>query len=213
MNSRTIMGVEDIFNLAYLPGRAIFEEKLKAYGPSFLVFRWVSLIDQIWIKLKRLRSLEEMTDVPRVLDKPDEEYWGIFNYCLIGVLKDRGQCPDSQKILDDPDVLKTLTRPHMMRQYDTAAKETLSLMRDKNHDYRDAWKEMDLRSVTDMMIVKALRLKQLTQKKRPIRPEDDIAAQLMDIANYTCFGLALLRPGWDYLNQKPITPLPLKKRR
>ena len=171
--------------------RVIFHKKLLDYGPTWLIFRWPSLIDQIFIKLSRLRALEESGGVRRVDDPPADEYYGIINYCLIGLMKDEGQLPGEDHLLQNPDALTELPSGNIMARYDDAAARALSLLDRKNHDYGEAWRGMAVSSITDQMLIKVLRMKHILGSGRAMDKDDDLPAQLMDVLNYCLFALAL----------------------
>jgi hypothetical protein len=172
--------------------RAIFEKKLLDYGPTWLVFRWISLIDQIWIKLRRLRTLEQSDTPARVADTPADEYHGVINYCVIGLMKASGALPGDDAVLEDPDLLRTHNAAALLACYDDAAAQARALMLRKNHDYGDAWRGMAVPSITDQMLIKTLRVKHILLTCRTVPEADGIAAQLSDMVNYCLFSLALL---------------------
>lgn len=185
------MNIETRFDETVSACRAIFEKKLSAYGPTWLLFRWPSLIDQLWIKLKRLRTLEESTGSRLVEDTPADEYRGLINYCLIGLMKAGGTLPSPEDALESPSLVLDGDPMEYLRAYDAAAAEARALLARKNHDYGDAWRGMAVESVTDQMLIKALRLKHILQKHRDVPEADGIAAQLSDILNYSVFSLIL----------------------
>ena len=175
--------------------RAIFEKKLRDYGPTWLIFRWISLVDQIFIKLSRLRALEESGGERRVADTPRDEYYGVINYCLVGLMKDESMLPPPEEILRNPAVLDNLPLDAILARYDAATARALSLMEQKNHDYGAAWQGMAVTSITDQMLVKVLRMKHILTSNRTLPAADSLPAQLMDILNYCLFALMLSKAG------------------
>ncbi|MDR2670258.1 MAG: DUF1599 domain-containing protein [Oscillospiraceae bacterium] len=186
------MSMETLFDETLGVCRAIFTEKLLDYGPTWLVFRWVSLIDQIWIKLRRLRTLEQADTPAQVADTPADEYHGVINYCVIGLMKASGALPGDDAVLADPALLHARDTAALLACYDGAAACARALLLRKNHDYGGAWRGMAVPSITDQMLVKTLRIKHILLTRRAVPEPDGIAAQLSDILNYCLFSLALL---------------------
>jgi len=180
-----------VFDQSLAQCRAIFEKKLLDYGPTWLIFRWPSLADQIFIKLSRLRALEESGGKRRVADTPRDEYYGVINYCLVGLMKDAGLLPIPEAILHETSLLDNLPPAEIMGQYDDAARKALTLLSQKNHDYGEAWRGMAVTSITDQMLIKILRIKHMLSADRALEEADSLPAQLMDILNYSLFSLAL----------------------
>ena len=171
--------------------REVFNRKLLDYGPVWLVFRRVSLADQVFIKLCRLRSLEEAPESRRVEDTPRDEYIGIVNYCIMALMKEEGGLPPPQDVLENPRLLESLPLADILRSYDGAAARAGELLERKNHDYGEAWKDMDVRSITDQMLVKILRIKHMLSSRREMAKADSLPAQFMDILNYSLFSLCI----------------------
>jgi hypothetical protein len=189
-----LMKIEEYFDNIIKECQAIFEKKLLDYGPTWLVFRWLSLTDQIWIKLKRLRTLEGTAE-PLVEDTPLSEYRGVINYCLIGLMKAEGALPADDAVLDDPSLLPGLDPTAILARYTAAAAAARVLMLRKNHDYGEAWRSMAVSSVTDQMLIKVLRVKQLLTNRRTVPDSDNITAQLSDVLNYCVFSIWLKEKG------------------
>ncbi len=186
------MSMEAAFDNTVAACRSIFKSKLQDYGPTWLVFRWPSLIDQIFIKIGRLRTLEESDGTRMVEDTPQQEYYGIINYCLVGLMKEAGRLPAPEEILADPARLSDIPEGDILRQYDAAADRVKTLLLQKNHDYGDAWRSMAVKSITDQMLIKVLRIKHMLRSDRQVEAADSLPAQLMDILNYSLFSLLLL---------------------
>ncbi|MDR3207868.1 MAG: DUF1599 domain-containing protein [Oscillospiraceae bacterium] len=173
--------------------RGIFASKLMDYGPTWLVFRWVSLVDQIFIKLTRLRTLEETGGDRLVEDTPGDEYRGVINYCLVGLMKWEGRLPAGADVLAGPEGLDAVPAADILAAYDRAAAQAKALLARKNHDYGEAWRSMAPASITDQMLIKTLRLKHMLASDRQLAEANSLPAQLMDILNYCLFGIELTR--------------------
>lgn len=186
------MSIETLFDQTIAHCRAIFADKLSDYGPTWLVFRWLSLIDQIYIKLGRLRTLEENNGEHLVEDTPQQEYYGVINYCLVGLIKETGELPSPEDVLANPDLLASISPECILTHYDNAALRVLALLVRKNHDYGDAWRSMAVSSITDQMLIKTLRIKHMLSSGLALEEANSLPAQLMDILNYCLFSLLLL---------------------
>ncbi len=184
----TLPTIDAAFDAVILRTRAIFARKLADYGPTWLLFRPTSLLDQIWIKLKRLRTLEETENL--VGDTPEDEYFGIINYCLIGLLRDDPALPDTDTCVDDTERLR-LPQETVLRAYDAATARARALLIQKNHDYGSAWQSMAVSSITDQMLIKIMRTRHLLEEQRRVPDPDSWQAQLCDTLNYCLFSLLL----------------------
>lgn len=172
--------------------KQLFLNKLSDYGPSWILFRLPSLTDQILIKAKRIRRLEELKGKSMIPESIDVEYRGILNYCVMALIKlwFSEKIPSSDSFLAgnievNPSILENL--------YDQVVKRTKELMYRKNHDYGEAWKEMRITSITDQILVKIYRIKTIEENKRRLLTSEDIDAQYSDILNYCVFALIKLR--------------------
>lgn len=158
----------------------VFQNKLTEYGTSWRVFRLPAMIDQIFIKIKRIRQIEE-TKQNRVGDDPINDYMAIINYCLIGLIQlklDKVTQPD----------LKTTAA---MTLYLENIRDAWHLLEKKNADYGEAWRDMTIESFTDLMLAKILRIKQLSTIEGKIKSEG-IDSNYYDIMNYAIFALIRL---------------------
>jgi len=156
----------------------IFTKKMKDYGSAWRILRTSSLTDQIFIKAKRIRSIEE-----KGMSKVDEgvrsEYIGIVNYCIMALVQlELGYDENTELEFDDCVALYT--------KHFTAAK---SLMEDKNHDYDEAWRDMRLSSLTDLILMKLLRTKQIEDNNGKTLISEGIDANYADMINYAVFAL------------------------
>lgn len=161
--------------------RTVFLQKTHDYGTSWRVLRPASLTDQIWIKARRIRTIEEK-GFQKVEDNVAEEYVGIVNYSLIALLQLHAS-PDMPMSLD----------PNTAHQlYDSEADTVAQLFAAKNHDYGNAWQQMRLSSFTDLILMKLLRIKQIEDLDGQTLASEGIDAGYRDIVNYAIFALIQL---------------------
>ncbi|MBD5188719.1 MAG: DUF1599 domain-containing protein [Bacteroidales bacterium] len=162
--------------------RNIFEKKLKDYGTSWRIMRPSSLTDQIYIKARRVRSLEEKGLENASVDEGIEpEFIGIVNYCVIALIQLRlgpGETLSTEKALE---------------LYDKQLNEATKLMTDKNHDYDEAWRFMRVSSFTDIILQKLLRTKEIEDHNGKTLISEGIDANYMDMINYALFAIIKLR--------------------
>lgn len=158
--------------------RKVFARKLVDYGASWRILRPTSLTDQIFIKAKRIRSIET-TGENRVGDDIYGELGAIVNYGLIGLI----QLSEGYADVIDMNVEQALEK------YDTFFSAAKSLMMDKNHDYGEAWREMRTASYTDLILTKLCRVKQIEDNDGVTLVSEGIDSNYYDIINYAMFGL------------------------
>lgn len=158
--------------------RELFGKKLYDYGASWRIMRPESLTDQIFIKAKRIRTLETGAD-NLVGEDINSELIGIVNYGLIALI---------QLDLGYADVCD-VTPDKAMELYDNKALSTLELMKKKNHDYNEAWREMRTTSYTDLILTKIWRTKQIEELNGETKVSEGVDANYMDMINYAVFGL------------------------
>ncbi|MBD5288428.1 MAG: DUF1599 domain-containing protein [Bacteroides sp.] len=162
--------------------RNIFEKKLKDYGTSWRIMRPSSLTDQIYIKARRVRSLEEKGLENASVDEGIEpEFIGIVNYCVIALI---------QLHLGPGE---TLSIEKALELYDKQLNEATKLMTDKNHDYDEAWRFMRVSSFTDIILQKLLRTKEIEDHNGKTLISEGIDANYMDMINYALFAIIKLR--------------------
>lgn len=161
--------------------RDIFQRKMRDYGPSWRVLRPESVTDQIYIKVNRIRTLEDKGD-SKVGDGVFGEYQAIVNYSVIGLIQ------LSMGHAEKPD----LTADEAMTKYDDIIQMARDLMIAKNHDYGEAWREMRLKGITDLIFVKVIRLKQIEDNGGKTEVSEGTASNLLDILNYAAFALIRL---------------------
>ena len=162
--------------------REIFEKKLKDYGTSWRVMRPMSLTDQIYIKARRIRSIEEKGENNhRVKEGIVPEFIGIVNYCAIALIQLKlgtGEAIPAEEAL---------------KLYDQEIEESTSLMLDKNHDYDEAWREMRVSSFTDIILQKLLRTKEIESHGGQTIMSEGVDANYRDMINYALFALIKLK--------------------
>lgn len=158
--------------------RSLFSKKLKDYGASWRILRPQSVTDQILIKAKRIRSLEEK-GVSKVDEGIMPEFIAIVNYGVVGLIQLELGFTDSIDI----DTEKA------MELYDRHINETKELMYAKNHDYDEAWRSMRISSYTDLILTKIYRTKQIEENKGQTLVSEGVDANYMDMINYSLFAL------------------------
>lgn len=161
--------------------RTLFEKKLHDYGASWRILRPSSLTDQLYIKAKRIRSLE-IKKKSLVGEGIMPEFMALINYGIVGLIQlDRGY-------VDQAD----LSSEEAMRLYDEYAAKALQLMLKKNHDYDEAWRNMRISSYTDLILTKLQRVKEIEDLGGNTLISEGIDANYMDIINYAVFGVIKL---------------------
>ncbi len=170
----------------------IFAAKLKDYGPTWLLFRDVSFADQLWIKIKRIRNIEE-TGVNKVGDSLENEFLGIINYSVIMLLKIKykNEIISCDEFIEKENV--EIDQILISEYYKSVWNEINQLFEKKNYDYGNAWAEMHPHSITDQIIIKIRRIKNIMENGGKLLVSEGIDAQLMDIINYSIFGLKMLQ--------------------
>lgn len=158
--------------------RSLFIKKMTDYGSAWRILRLPSLTDQIFIKAQRIRQLQE-NEVRKVDEGEVSEFIGIINYCIMALVQlDLG-------VVEQPD----LDTPEATVQYDKQIGVTKQLMESKNHDYGEAWREMRISSLTDLILQKLLRVKQIENNKGKTLVSEGIDANYQDMINYAIFAL------------------------
>ncbi|WP_298154069.1 DUF1599 domain-containing protein [Flavobacterium sp.] len=161
--------------------RQLYINKMKDYGSAWRILRLPSLTDQIFIKAQRIRSLQE-NEVRRVDEGEAGEFIGIINYSLMALIQlELG-------VADQPDL--DVEKATVM--YDEKIRMTKALMEAKNHDYGEAWREMRVSSLTDLILQKLLRVKQIEDNKGKTLVSEGIDANYQDMINYAVFALILM---------------------
>ncbi|MCD8289977.1 MAG: DUF1599 domain-containing protein [Prevotella sp.] len=179
--SNVIINTEEQFKDVMAECRSLFEKKLHDYGPSWRILRPSSLTDQLFIKAKRIRSIEIKGEA--LVDEGIRgEFIGLINYGLIGLIQlEKG-------FVDAPDI----TNEEALAMYDRHADEALKLMLRKNHDYDEAWRLMRVSSYTDFILTKIQRVKEIEDIGGATIVSEGVDANYMDIINYSVFGVIKL---------------------
>ena len=161
--------------------RTLFINKMKDYGSAWRILRLPSLTDQIFIKAQRIRSLQE-NDTRKIDEDEKGEFIGIINYSIMALIQlELG-------VVDQPD----LNTEKATALYDEKIKITKTLMEAKNHDYGEAWREMRVSSLTDLILQKLLRVKQIENNQGKTIVSEGIDANYQDMINYAVFALILM---------------------
>ncbi|RZJ35334.1 MAG: DUF1599 domain-containing protein [Flavobacterium sp.] len=161
--------------------RSLYANKMKDYGSAWRILRLPSLTDQIYIKAQRIRSLQE-NEVRKIDEDETGEFIGIINYSVMALIQ------IELGIADQPD----LDSNRAVALYDEKIAETKQLMLAKNHDYGEAWREMRVSSLTDLILQKLLRVKQIEDNKGRTIVSEGISANYQDMINYAVFALILM---------------------
>ncbi len=164
--------------------RSLFEKKLKDYGASWRIMRPESITDQIFIKAKRIRSLETK-GISKIEEGINSEFIAIVNYGVIGLI---------QLELGFSDIID-ISNEKAIVLYDKHLNATKELMYAKNHDYDEAWRNMRISSYTDLILTKIYRTKQIEENKGKTIVSEGIDANYMDMVNYALFALIKLKYG------------------
>ena len=138
--------------------RQIFIRKTKDYGTSWRVYRTISIADQIYIKAKRIRNIQEKGS-QKIGDDIKDEFMGILNYAIIGLIQIDISCDDEDDFDED------LPVDEVMALYNKKIASAKELMQNKNHDYGEAWREMSQESFADLILAKILRIKQIIKNE------------------------------------------------
>lgn len=164
--------------------RELYTNKMKDYGSAWRILRLPSLTDQIFIKAQRIRSLQQ-NEIRKVDEDETGEFIGIINYSIMALIQlDLG-------VVEQPD----LDVAKASELYDAKVSITKSLMEDKNHDYGEAWRDMRVSSLTDLILQKLLRVKQIEDNKGKTLVSEGIEANYQDMINYAVFALILMKFG------------------
>jgi hypothetical protein len=158
--------------------RDLFFKKMKDYGTAWRILRVSSITDQIFIKANRIRSIEEK-GVQKIDEGIDGEFVGIINYCVIALI---------QLEMGNENKLE-MEASEVMDHFNKHVDQSKRLMEDKNHDYGEAWRDMRTSSMTDLILMKLLRIKQIEDNKGQTIVSEGIAANYYDIINYAVFAL------------------------
>ena len=176
MEISTINSYKKVINIC----KDIYIKKSKDYGSAWRILRTTSLTDQIFIKAQRIRSVQEKKKM-KVEEKIENEFIGIINYCIMAIIQMEYE---SDEIEIGVEKLEKL--------YDKYTLEIMELLSNKNHDYDEAWKEMRISSMTDIILMKLYRTKQIESNNGKTLISEGIKANYQDIVNYSIFCLIKL---------------------
>ena len=176
MEISTINNYKKVINIC----KDIYIKKSKDYGSAWRILRTTSLTDQIFIKAQRIRSVQEKKKM-KVEEKIENEFIGIINYCIMAIIQMEYE---SDEIEIGVKKLENL--------YDKYTHEIMELLSNKNHDYDEAWKEMRISSMTDIILMKLYRTKQIESNNGKTLISEGIKANYQDIVNYSIFCLIKL---------------------
>ena len=170
--------------------RDLFQKKMKDYGAAWRILRLPSLTDQIFIKAQRIRSLQEKHE--RKVDEGERsEFIGIINYAIMALIQlEKG-------VVEMPD----LELEQALDLYDTHIGKTKALMEAKNHDYGEAWRDMRVSSLTDLILQKLLRVKQIEDNLGRTEVSEGVDANYQDMINYAVFALIHMGEGEQPANE------------
>jgi hypothetical protein len=160
--------------------KALFDKKTRDYGTAWRILRLPSITDQIFIKAQRIRSIQEK-GVQKVDDPISDEFVAIINYCIMALI---------QMQLSNASSLE-MTVEELGPLYDEAVNETFNLLQNKNHDYGEAWRDMRVTSITDIILMKLLRVKQIEDNQGKTLVSEGVKANYQDMINYAVFAMIL----------------------
>lgn len=163
--------------------RELFVNKTRDYGTSWTVLRPISIVDQIFIKAQRIRTIQEKQE-QKIDDNIRSEFVGIVNYGIIGLIQIHYQ-PQANEI--DPATVA--------KWYDVMMSDCRRTMKDKNHDYGEAWRSMSQESFADLILMKLMRIRQIIANDGKTLVSEGVDANFTDIVNYSLFALILIDDG------------------
>ncbi len=169
--------------------RQVFINKNKDYGTSWRILRVASLVDQIFIKAKRIRSIEEKKE-QKIPEDKKSEYIGIVNYAVLSLIQLRLPA----------DAPLEMSFEEVTRHYDAIMDEARQLMEQKNHDYGEVWREMWMSSYTDLILMKLLRTRQIFENDGKTIASEGLEANFFDIINYSIFALIKIQENHESNN-------------
>lgn len=181
MNSTTLNNTSAEYAAVINVCKGLFMKKTYDYGTAWRILRPASITDQIFIKAQRIRTLEEKK-ISKVGEDITGEYIGIVNYCIIAMMQ--LECGPETPVELEPE--------HVSKMFDEKVNETKELMFAKNHDYGEAWRDMRISSLTDLILMKLLRVKQIEDNEGKTLASEGIKANYQDMLNYSVFALIKL---------------------
>lgn len=171
--------------------QSIFSYKMKDYGSAWRTLRFPSLTDQIYIKVQRIRTLQE-TKERKIQEDETTEFVAIVNYSIMALIQ------IEKSVVNEPD----LNYEQALSLYEQMVEETRALMLRKNHDYGEAWRSMRISSLTDLIFQKVLRIKQIEDNDGKTLISEGVKANYQDMINYAIFALILSQENNIKSNEK-----------
>ncbi|TAD81275.1 MAG: DUF1599 domain-containing protein [Bacteroidetes bacterium] len=178
-----VLNTSQAYDAVIAAARHIFLQKAQDYGTSWRVLRPISVVDQIYIKACRIRQLQQ-GGVQMVADGLPDEWRGIINYCVIGLIQLQLNSDDVEELA--PDLCQAM--------YNDVVGRTKALMQLKNNDYGEAWRQMSHESFADLILMKLYRMKQIIRNQGKTLVSEGLDANYMDILNYAVFAMILNYP-------------------
>jgi hypothetical protein len=172
------MTTEENFKKVLAECRTVFEMKMHDYGTSWRVLRPASITDQIFIKASRIRNIQEK-QTQKVEEGIRNEFVAIVNYSIMALIQI--ELPQNEEW--------TLSSGKALNLYDSYAEKAFLLMDKKNHDYGEAWRQMRISSITDIILQKIMRVKQIEDNEEKLLASEGLAANYYDMLNYAVFVL------------------------
>ena len=172
------------YDLAFQSCKEIFIKKTKDYGTSWRVLRAISIIDQLFIKAQRIRTIQQ-TGKQKIDEDITGEFRAIVNYGIIGLIQ---MGIGNESIEDLPENI-------VSKWYDEKSEVVKKVMLDKNHDYGEAWRDMSQESFVDLILMKLLRIRQILANEGKTLISEGIDSNFVDIINYALFALILVEEG------------------
>ena len=160
--------------------KELFLKKNQDYGTAWRVLRLSSITDQIYIKAQRIRTLQE-TGISKVGEGIEPEFVGIINYCVMALIQ--------MQLASQSDPRTDIPTDELEVLYDGQVKQVMNLLFAKNHDYGEAWRQMRVSSMTDLILMKLLRTKQIEDNQGATLVSEGVDANYMDMINYAVFCL------------------------
>lgn len=178
MKNKTIDQYQEVITRC----RDVFYKKTKDYGTAWRILRLPSITDQIFIKAQRIRTLQEK-GAQKVDEGQADEFVGILNYCIMALVQ--ATLPDDAPV--------ELGVEDVMAHYDEQVNKTIALLEAKNHDYDEAWRDMRISSITDIILMKLLRTRQIENNQGKTIISEGVEANYRDMINYAAFCLIKLK--------------------
>jgi hypothetical protein len=184
MKITVMSSTEEQYDAAVRTCKGIFVQKTRDYGTSWRVLRPISIVDQLYIKARRVRTLQE-TKTGKVGEDKAGEFRAMVNYGVIGLIQ----------LSIEPGAAEELSGADAGKRYDEEIAQARETMLAKNHDYGEAWREMSQESFADLILMKLLRIKQIVANDGKTLISEGIDSNYIDIINYSLFALILIEEG------------------